>query len=98
MSSLGFQAIYGILNGVDGWAAERAFLPDDVEAWRARAAAARHLRGRAAPVGGFRVVAFSVAYELELAGLVDCLELAGLPLFAAERAARSTRSSSPAGR
>ena len=31
---------------VDGWAAERAFLPDDVDAWRAGAAAARHLRGR----------------------------------------------------
>ena len=47
MSSLGFQAIYGILNRVDGWAAERAFLPDDVEAWRSARAAARHLRGRA---------------------------------------------------
>src|SRR6476661_4167591 len=34
MSSLGFQSIYGIFNRVDGWTAERAFLPDDVEAWR----------------------------------------------------------------
>src|SRR4051812_29232801 len=34
MSSLGFQTIYRILNGIDGVACERAFLPDDVEAWK----------------------------------------------------------------
>jgi len=38
------------------------------------------------PVGDFEVVAFSLAYELELAGLVDCLDLAGIPILAAERA------------
>ena len=43
------------------------------------------------PVGDFPVVAFSLAYELELAGLVDCLDLAGIPLFADERAARPDR-------
>jgi radical SAM superfamily enzyme YgiQ (UPF0313 family) len=32
------------------------------------------------------VIAFSLAYELELAGLVDCLDLAGVPAFGAERA------------
>src|SRR6185503_18895104 len=35
----------------------------------------------------FSIVAFSLAYELELAGLVDCLDLAGIPAFAEERAA-----------
>src|SRR6185369_1249124 len=40
------------------------------------------------PVGDFSIVAFSLAYELELAGLVDCLDLAGIPAFADERAAR----------
>jgi radical SAM superfamily enzyme YgiQ (UPF0313 family) len=39
------------------------------------------------PVGDFAVVAFSLAYELELAGLVDCLDLAGIPILAADRAA-----------
>ncbi|MGZ3406742.1 MAG: B12-binding domain-containing radical SAM protein, partial [Polyangia bacterium] len=33
-------------------------------------------------------IAFSVAYELEVTGLFDCLTLAGLPLFAAERGAQ----------
>src|SRR5205807_1324840 len=84
MSSLGYQSIYGILNGIDGWAAERAFLPDAVE---------EHQRARLplityegeTPVGDCDVVAFSVAYELEVTGLFDCLSLAGLPLFASER-------------
>src|SRR4029079_18941793 len=40
----------------------------------------------ARPVGDFSLVAFSLAYELELAGLVDCLDLAGIPSCADERA------------
>ena len=34
MSSLGFQTMYREINGIPGRAAERAFLPDDVEAHR----------------------------------------------------------------
>jgi hypothetical protein len=86
MSSLGFQTVYRVLNGLPDVSAERAFLPDDA----ARARAAREpLRtyesGR--PVGDFPIVAFSLAYELELAGVVDCLDLAGIPALAEERAA-----------
>jgi radical SAM superfamily enzyme YgiQ (UPF0313 family) len=87
MSSLGYQAIYGILNDEPDWAAERAFLPDDVDQWRrARLPLVTYEAER--PVGACDVVAFSVAYELELTGLFDCLELAGLPLFAGERDSR----------
>src|SRR6478672_534103 len=82
MSSLGFQSIYGILNRVDGWTAERAFLPDDVEAWR-RARLPLVTSEGERNVAGCDVIAFSVAYELELTGLFDCLSLAGLPIFAA---------------
>jgi radical SAM superfamily enzyme YgiQ (UPF0313 family) len=87
MSSLGFQAIYGIFNRIDGWAAERAFLPDDVAAWRASRLPLVTYEGET-PVGDCNVVAFSVAYELEVTGLFDCLTLAGLPLFAHERGAQ----------
>jgi radical SAM superfamily enzyme YgiQ (UPF0313 family) len=86
MSSLGFQAIYGIVNRAAGWAAERAFLPDDVEAWRRSRLPLLSYESES-PVGGFPVVAFSVAYELELTGLFDCLELAGLPIHGDERTA-----------
>jgi radical SAM superfamily enzyme YgiQ (UPF0313 family) len=81
MSSLGYQAMYRLLNADDEWVTERAFLPD------ADAAAKPPLvtYESETPVGEHAVVAFSVAYELELTGLFDCLTLAGLPLFAAER-------------
>src|ERR1700742_4402058 len=84
MSSLGFQTMYGLLNREPDWAAERAFLPDDVEDWR-RSRLPLLTYESEQPVGAFEVIAFSVAYELEVPGLFDCLELSGLPLFADER-------------
>jgi radical SAM superfamily enzyme YgiQ (UPF0313 family) len=90
MSSLGFQTIYRELHALDGVSAERAFLPDDARAARRNGEAlATYESGR--PVGDFPVVAFSLAYELELAGLVDCLDLAGIPALASVRAARGAR-------
>jgi radical SAM superfamily enzyme YgiQ (UPF0313 family) len=84
MSSLGFQTIYREINGVPGRAAERAFLPDDVAAQRAsNAALCTYESGR--PVAEFPVVALSVAYELELAGVADALALAGIPELAEQR-------------
>ena len=84
MSSLGYQAVYRELNALPGVAAERAFLPDDVPAATARREPlATYESGR--PVGDFPVLAFSLAYELEIAGLVQCLDLAGIPALASER-------------
>src|ERR1700722_19226520 len=79
MSSLGYQTIYREINGRPGWAAERAFRPDDVDEWRASnvpLCTYESLR----PVSSFPVIAFSVAYELELPGVLEVLELSGLPL------------------
>src|SRR5581483_1425598 len=90
MSSLGFQTIYRELHALPGVTAERAFLPDDArEARRLRESLCTYESGR--PVSDFPLVAFSLAYELELAGLVDCLDLAGIPALAADRAARPGR-------
>jgi radical SAM superfamily enzyme YgiQ (UPF0313 family) len=89
MSSLGYQTVYRRLNGLPDVAAERAFLPDDARAARnGRETLCTYESGR--PVGDYAVVAFSLAYELELAGLVDCPDLAGIPALAAERAASTT--------
>jgi len=90
MSSLGFQTIYRELHALPDVTAERAFRPEDVALARQRREGL-HTYESARPVGDFPVVAFSLAYELELAGLVDCLDLAGIPAFAAERAARPDR-------
>jgi radical SAM superfamily enzyme YgiQ (UPF0313 family) len=90
MSSLGFQTVYRALNAMPDVSAERAFLPDDVQAAR-RAREPLRTYESARPIGDFPVVAFSLAYELELAGLVHCLDLAGIPAFAEERAAGDVR-------
>jgi radical SAM superfamily enzyme YgiQ (UPF0313 family) len=80
MSSLGYQTIYRALNALDGVAADRAVLPDD----DAPAGPLLTFEGER-PAGSYPVLAFSVAYELELVGLVRCLELAGIPPLARDR-------------
>jgi len=85
MSSLGFQTVYRLLNALPDFVAERAFLPDDGR--KSDEPLRTYESGR--PVGDFPIVAFSLAYELELAGLVDCLDLAGIPALAEERAAKA---------
>ncbi|MBN2192627.1 MAG: radical SAM protein [Polyangiaceae bacterium] len=77
MSSLGYQTIYRLLQGMDGVACERVFLPD-------RAAESGALLEvpvsyeTLTPLGDFDLVAASVAYELELVGLVRLLDAARL--------------------
>ena len=69
MSSLGFQTIYRELHALPAVTAERAFLPDDVGAARAqRETLCTYESNR--PVADFPIVAFSLSYELELAGVV----------------------------
>jgi radical SAM superfamily enzyme YgiQ (UPF0313 family) len=90
MSSLGYQTIYRLLPTLPRVAAERAFLPDDVAAARAtREVLSTYETNR--PVADFPIVAFSLAYELELAGIAHCLDLAGIPVLAAERDAAGRR-------
>ena len=87
MSSLGFQTIYREIHAHPDAAAERAFLPEDVEGFRASRTPLFTLESQT-PVAAFPVLAFSVAYELELTGLLSMLALAGLPVLAEERSAR----------
>jgi len=86
MSSLGYQTIYRQLNGLADVVADRAMLPDDVAHYRAAGAPLLTFE-REEPVGHYPLVAFSVAYELELGGLIDCLDLAGVPALRTERGA-----------
>lgn len=84
MSSLGYQTMYREINRSAGRSAERAFLPDDVD---------NHAKGKLPllsyesqrPVADFSVIGMSVAFELELAGVVQSLELAGVPPLAEQR-------------
>ena len=84
MSSLGYQTIYRSINASEGRAAHRAFLPDDLHTWQqSRVPLVTYERLR--PVADYPVIAFSVAYEAELAGLIQTLELSGLPPLAEDR-------------
>jgi len=84
MSSLGFQSIYREINQNSPFTAERAFLPDNTAAHKAaKIPLCTYETGRA--VRDFPVIGLSVAYELELAGVIETLELAGLPPLAEAR-------------
>lgn len=78
MSSLGFQRIYRAIQETPGMAAERAFLDDDADGnilLQGEALTYESLRA----LTEFPVVATSVAYELEIAGLLRILEASGIP-------------------
>jgi radical SAM superfamily enzyme YgiQ (UPF0313 family) len=86
MSSLGYQTIYRQLNAREDVVCERAFLPDDPEEYR-RTRTSLFTYESKMPVSEADVVAFSVAYETEIIGLLECLELAGIPLRSEDRGA-----------
>ncbi|MGB0637813.1 MAG: B12-binding domain-containing radical SAM protein [Myxococcota bacterium] len=83
MSSVGYQWILKMLRE-DGYQAERAFLPDDVDGWR-NSRVPLHTYETARPVAHFPVVGVSLAYELELAGFIQALELSGIPPLRRDR-------------
>ncbi len=87
MSSLGYQTLYRTINQSEGRAAHRAFLPDDVTAWK-WAGIPLVTYEKLRPVSDYPVIALSVAYEAELAGVIEVLELAGIPPLAEERSPR----------
>ena len=87
MSSLGFQTIYREIHRHPETTAERAFLPDDPAAWRASGVPLCTYETQR-PLSDFDCIAFSVSYELELTGLLEMLDLSGLPLHALDRDAR----------
>jgi radical SAM superfamily enzyme YgiQ (UPF0313 family) len=76
MSSLGYQRIYRAIMEAPGMACERVFADDDESGADAEAPISYESMR---PLAAFPVVAVSVAYELELAGLVRVLEAAGIP-------------------
>lgn len=87
MSSLGFQTLYRILNA-KGIGAHRAFLPDEWERasleWPQPTQAILSYEAEK-PVAQYPIVAMSVAYELEISGVIRLLEGAGIPLLARDR-------------
>src|SRR5687767_760069 len=85
MSSLGFQQIYRLLQAMPGVACERVFLPDGGDRAGVTEIEAPVSYETLRPLGQFPLIAVSVAYELELAGLLRMLHAAGVPVLAKDR-------------
>jgi radical SAM superfamily enzyme YgiQ (UPF0313 family) len=85
MASLGFQAIYGHLNALSDTVAERAFMHDD-DATPGRSPLITYESKR--PVSDFPIIAFSVAYEIEMMGMFTCFQRMGLSPLRTERSER----------
>jgi hypothetical protein len=83
MSSLGYQWIATCLAEA-GFSVERVFLPDDVDAWR-KARLQPISMETGTPLAHFPLIAVSLAYELEIAGLIQLFDLAGIPILREER-------------
>ncbi len=84
MSSLGYQTIYREINNHADAGAERAFLPENPEEYRKNRVPVLTYESET-PVSEFPIIAFSIAYELELTGILEILDLSGIPLLRHER-------------
>ena len=86
MSNLGLKILYEILNRRDDIAAERVYAPwlDMEEEMRCRDTPLFSLE-TFREVSSFDILGFSLQYELLITNTLNMLDLAGLPLHAAER-------------
>jgi len=82
----GLAILYDRLNSTDGLAAERAFVPwvDMADAMRSAAVPLFSLES-CAPVTSFDLVGITLPYELTFTNILELLDLAGIPLRAADR-------------
>lgn len=86
MSNLGFQGIYGLLNGMEDVVCERTFLPEDKDI-------DEHVRTHTElfsmeskkALGRFDIIAFSVSFENDYPNILKMLDLAKLPRRSSER-------------
>jgi radical SAM superfamily enzyme YgiQ (UPF0313 family) len=82
MANLGYQAVFRLLSQDPRVSCDRAFLPD-----AARSEWPRTLRSleQKRAVRDFDIVAFSLSFESDYIHVLDCLALAGIPLWRRER-------------
>jgi radical SAM family uncharacterized protein/radical SAM-linked protein len=86
MSHLGLQILYGVLNAVDWIGAERVYAPwPDMEACLRRDNEPLATLERGMPLAEADILGFTLQYELSYTNILNMLELAAIPLLAAER-------------
>lgn len=86
MSNLGLKILYHTLNRREDTAAERVFAPAaDMEREMREARVPLYALESFALIRDFDILGFSLAYELTYSNVLNMLDLAGVPLRAAER-------------
>mgnify|MGYP006887327672 FL=1 len=96
MSNLGMRILYGVMNEMDGVWCERVFAPwGDMEEEMRKAAMPLFALESGDPITDFDIVAFSVGYEMAFPAILNMLDLAGIPLHAAERTGLSPPCTTP---
>lgn len=86
MSHLGSKILYGLLNSMEGVWCERTYAPflDMEEQMRKRGQPLYALES-GDPVGAFDILGFTLQYEMNYTGVLNMLDLAGVPKRSADR-------------
>jgi hypothetical protein len=88
MSHLGMRILYDLINRESGMYLERAFCPwPDMEQLMRSAGVPLWSLETHTPLGEFDIVGFSLQSEMTNTNVLTMLDLAGIPLLAAERTA-----------
>ena len=86
MSFLGEKILYGLLNRHENWWCERAFMPwTDMKAKMEELHIPLYALESKDPLTKFDVVGFTLEYELCYTNILAMLDMAGIPLRAADR-------------
>lgn len=86
MSNLGMRILYGVMNRMEGVWCERCFAPwPDMEEEMRKAGIPLYGLESGDPIGGFDFIGFSLGYEMAYTNVLNMLDLAGLPVRAADR-------------
>ena len=86
MSNLGMRILYGVMNEMDGVWCERVFQPwGDMEEEMRKAGIPLYGLESGDPIRDFDIIGFSVGYEMAFAGILNMLDLAGVPVRAEDR-------------
>ena len=86
MSNLGVRILYGVMNRMEGVWCQRVFAPwADMEEEMRREGVPLYGLESGDPIADFDLIGFSLGYELAYTNVLNMLDLAGLPLHAADR-------------
>ena len=86
MSHLGMKILYGLKNQRENWWCERCFMPEtDFEALLRENNIPLYALESLDPLSEFDFVGFTLQYELSYNNVLEMLDLAGIPVLAAER-------------